>query len=350
MNPGPIADDRIVPRINPVPEGVARPFWSVMIPSYNADDYLEQVLQSVLDQAPGPDQMQITVVDDASPGADRAKEIVDRLSKGRVEFHLAESNLGLAGNWNRCLELARGHWVHLLHQDDLIEPGFYEKLRQAVDKAPGLGSAFCRHRIIDPSGKELRVSERERETAGLVDDMLARLATGQRIQCPSIVVSRGVYERLGGFRTDLRYALDWEMWARIAASAPVWYEPEVLASYREHLGNETSRLVREGEDMADLERGLELILQLVPEPDRSPLRHQAGKFLGMMAMLGTQELMNDGEWRAGLARLRVAAAHDPKFANRKVDWAYRKWVAKIRLNQLIRPSGRPRAHRGQARS
>jgi len=49
----------------------ARPFWSVMIPTYNPRaDYLEETLHSVLQQNPGPKQMQIEVVDDCSPGMD----------------------------------------------------------------------------------------------------------------------------------------------------------------------------------------------------------------------------------------------------------------------------------------
>ena len=54
------------PSIAPVPEGVHRPKWSVMIPTFNCANYLRQTLESVLAQDPGPEQMQIEVVDDCS--------------------------------------------------------------------------------------------------------------------------------------------------------------------------------------------------------------------------------------------------------------------------------------------
>src|SRR5207253_10172288 len=52
------------PRIEPVPEGDERPRWSVMIPAYECAGYLVETLESVLAQDPGPDRMQIEVVDD----------------------------------------------------------------------------------------------------------------------------------------------------------------------------------------------------------------------------------------------------------------------------------------------
>src|SRR5882672_8085006 len=48
-----------IPRIEPVPEGIARPLWSVMIPTYNSERWLRQTLQSVIAQDCGPERMQI---------------------------------------------------------------------------------------------------------------------------------------------------------------------------------------------------------------------------------------------------------------------------------------------------
>jgi cellulose synthase/poly-beta-1,6-N-acetylglucosamine synthase-like glycosyltransferase len=60
-----------LPVIGSLPEeSCLRPFWSVMIPAYRPDaGYLRQALESVLQQAPGPEQMQIEVVDDCSSDA-----------------------------------------------------------------------------------------------------------------------------------------------------------------------------------------------------------------------------------------------------------------------------------------
>ena len=55
-----------IPQIDPIAEDSGRPFWSVMLPTYNCTAIFEQTLRSVLEQDPGPDQMQIAVVDDCS--------------------------------------------------------------------------------------------------------------------------------------------------------------------------------------------------------------------------------------------------------------------------------------------
>ena len=102
-----------------------------------------------------------------------------------------------------------------------------------------------------------------------------RIAETQRIQCPAAVVKREVYERLGGFRSELRYALDWEMWVRIAARYDVWYEPAVLAHYRRHRSAESARLEASGRINVDLMNAIELFSNYLPVVDRARLKDRA---------------------------------------------------------------------------
>lgn len=62
-----------------------RPTWSVVIPTYNCADFLRITLKGVLDQDPGPDEMQIEVVDDVST-KDDPEGVVRELGKGRVSL------------------------------------------------------------------------------------------------------------------------------------------------------------------------------------------------------------------------------------------------------------------------
>ena len=257
------AEAASVPKIGPVARETGRPFWSVVMPTFNCTDHFEKALRSVLDQDPGPDRMQIAVIDDGSSDA-RSEEVVRRLAPTRVEFHRQPVNLGLSGSWNACVSRSLGHWVHLLHQDDLVLPGFYERLGRAAIKRPDTGAAFCRYFFIDAAGHHQCSSLLERPTAGILAGWLGAIARGQKIQSPSIVVRREVYEQLGGFRADLCCSLDWEMWVRIAVRFPVWFEPEPLACYRIHAGNESARLDRQGRIIPDIYKALRIMSGYLP--------------------------------------------------------------------------------------
>ena len=254
------------PRIGPPPAG-RRPFWSVMIPAYNRTKYLERTLVSVLSQDPGPDEMQIEVVDDVSAVED-PEPLVRRIGGARVSFVRNSRNLGLMPNFNNCIQRSVGLWVHILHTDDFVLPGFYSRLRAALEWRSDVGAAFCRHAFVDQNERLQGISELERPTPGILPDAVAKIASIVRIQFPAIVVRRSVYEQLGGFRPDLLHTADWEMWVRIAAHHPFWYEPAVLAAFRGHSASASANLRSSGGGLAETRRCIEVSRAWLP-PDRA---------------------------------------------------------------------------------
>ena len=104
-------------RIEPVDSALARPVWSVMIPTYHCARYLGETLRSVLAQDPGPDAMQIEVVDDHST-QDDPESVVREVGRGRVGFFRQPANVGITRNFATCITRSRGRLVHLLHGDD----------------------------------------------------------------------------------------------------------------------------------------------------------------------------------------------------------------------------------------
>jgi glycosyltransferase involved in cell wall biosynthesis len=225
--------------------------FSVMIPVYRpSENYLQIALESVLMQDLGSARMQIEVVDDCSPGVD-VRRMVSSISGDRVKYSKTPRNLGLTGCWNTCIDRARGEWVHLFHQDDLVLNGFYRALEKAFNSSASIGAAFCRHAICDGNGHWLELSRLHRREAGIIPDFGAIIGEGQHIQTPSIVVRRSTYEKIGNYQSDLAYTLDWEMFQRIAANFDIWYEPQILAVWRKHVVSETARLAGNGKLGAD---------------------------------------------------------------------------------------------------
>ena len=276
-----------------------------MVPAYEPDGKLRDSLKSVLAQAPPPAEMQITVVDDAStPGSvERLVRSID--PSGRVDVVSHGSRLGLAGNWNRAIALARGHFIHLLHQDDAVCPGFYAAIDRGFRHADDIGMAFCRSRIVDDRDRLVKTTSRQKWFAGVLVNWLQTIAERQRIQTPAAVVARSTYEAIGGYRYDLCHALDWEMWVRIASRYRVWYEPRPLAIYRRHVANETSRLFASGAVWPDMARALRINAATLPDSLRDATLAASVRWHAASAMRTADRQLAAGATAEAAATLRA---------------------------------------------
>ena len=136
------------PKIAPLMRSVHDPVWSVMIPTYNCAGYLAHTLQSVLRQDPGPELMQIEVLDDCS-NRDDPEAVVKAIGRGRVAFYRQPKNVGAIPNFNACIERSRGRYVHILHGDDTVEDGYYECIGALAASYPDIGLYGTRNFYID---------------------------------------------------------------------------------------------------------------------------------------------------------------------------------------------------------
>jgi hypothetical protein len=300
---GTVAEYR-VPTIEPLQAG-PRPFWSVMIPSYNGDPHLAETLECVLAQDPGPDHMQIEVVDDRSTHGE-PEALVRRIAGDRVGFFQQPENVGHCANFNTCIRRARGQVVHLLHDDDRVLPGFYERLERPLREDPTLGAALTRSVYMRHDGHWMSFSPVERAEPGVIDDWLYRIASGQRVTTPSVVVRRSTYEAIGGFSEAITVGgEDWEMWVRIASRCRVWFEPEPLALYRskrtDSLTGAADGSARLAEDMLTMTDLVETYLPgYLPEERASIALRRARAMYAAWAVEAAHDLARSGRRRAGL--------------------------------------------------
>ena len=325
--------------IVPVPEGTPRPFWSVMIPTYHCARFLRQTLESVLVQDPGSEMMQIEVVDDASTRDDPAT-VVAEVGQGRVAFYRQPQNVGHTKNFETCLQRARGKIVHLLHGDDYVLEGFYRKLQFAFESQPEIGAAFCRQIFMDDAGNWEAYSPLEQPESGILIDGLERLALEQRVMTPSIVVRRDVYERLGGFDSRLLCAEDWEMWVRIAAQYPIWYETEPLAAYRMHSNSNTGRHVRNGDDVRYNQMAIEIFQSYLPLDKADQVSKMARETYALSALDTAYSMARRGDLQAMLAQGREAfyLSRSPKVIQKMGRVLFES--GKLGIQRVIRGEGR----------
>jgi glycosyltransferase involved in cell wall biosynthesis len=200
---------------------------------------------------------ELIVVDDCSTESTEA--VIAEFNDSRLQYHRNTRNLGLVGNWNHCLELAQGEYIAIFHQDDVMSPNHLSRQVDILDKNSQIGFAYSNIERINETGTvigghwlpDLIQPEQDTILPGeAIFDAIA--AYGNVIPCPSVVVRRECYERLGTFDHKLPFATDLEMWLRIAAHYDVGYLADPLVAQRVHPEQETAKFANTGRDYFDV--------------------------------------------------------------------------------------------------
>jgi glycosyltransferase involved in cell wall biosynthesis len=314
-----------VPHIVPVPEGVRRPLWSVMIPTYNSHQYLRRTLQSVLALDPGPERMEIEVVDHCSTEGD-PEALVREECGGRVAFYRRPKNEGPIANFNACIERSRGHLIHILHDDDYVLPGFYAEIERLAEQHSDAALLATRCFLVDENEIIMGVTERirELEESGRSAESLYYDTS---MLFPGVVIRRRFYETHGGYMPSLVHAADREMWARAVSWGGGVISSSVMACYRVSASNETAAVKRSGENVRDLLRLKDVFRERYPAFSSDRARRMAA----YMALAQAR---------------RFSTINDP-------DSAQRNWVLWLencfwldRLKEALRPLARTVLGRG----
>lgn len=204
---------------------------SVTIPSFNHARFLGRTIESALNQRFG--DLDVVVVDDAS--TDNSFEVANRYcTDSRVRCLKNKQNLGLAKNWNRCLDIARGPLVIVLGSDDLLDPGYLELVSQIFDEYPDLGLVYASVHIIGAHDEIIyKGIEHPPRLYRRGDDAITHMLT-VGINTVTTVIRRECYEKLGGYNEAIWNGPDIEFCARIASHYDIYDLGKVLGYFRLH--------------------------------------------------------------------------------------------------------------------
>lgn len=214
---------------------VTGPAVSVCIPTYNGEAYVKATINSVLRQT--WQDFEVIVSDDGS--SDRTLDVVASVDDGRVRLARERGNVGPAANWDRAIAYARGQYVKLLCQDDLLYPRCLERQVEAFETydAERLAFVASQRDIIDGSG---RVVLHGRGLAGMRGRLSGEEAVRRVVRSganpfgePSAVLFRsGLVDRVGGFDARRRYVIDLDYWCRLLGVGDVYALGERLGAFR----------------------------------------------------------------------------------------------------------------------
>ncbi|MCI8326671.1 MAG: glycosyltransferase [Lachnospiraceae bacterium] len=224
------------------------PLVSVCIPAYNNADYIKETVESVLRQT--YQNLELIVVDDNS--TDHTVEILESIQDERLKIYHNEKNLGMVGNWNRCLELATGDYVKLICADDMIASAAIEKEANAMKKHPSVNLVESDTRLVDIHGRRTGQFRRYPKS-GIVDGKkLAKISLmiqdfyGAPV---NNLIRRSALKRTGGFDPAFTYILDFDMWLRLSCAGDVYIIHEQLNSFRIRNDSNTGVLIGEKRDI-----------------------------------------------------------------------------------------------------
>ena len=223
-------------RTFPVTAKGPAPKVTIAIPTFDRFHYLQQAVESALAQTCR--ELEVLVGDDGGLPAIPEWCLNRAQADPRLRYFKNPGRLGLAGNWNRLAENARGDYVIFLGDDDVLLPTFVARL------LAGLGSntdvIFCNHHVMDAAGERLpdRTERITREygrtdlSVGVVPD--AAVVAWKQAICPSAVLTRREEVLRLGFRDELN-SPDTEFFIRLAEEgAEFRFCPEYLVDFRIH--------------------------------------------------------------------------------------------------------------------
>lgn len=215
------------------------PKISVCIPTYNYGRFISDSIESVLQQTYS--DFELLVVDNCS--TDNTRELVENYSRrdARVAYFCNEANLGMVGNWNRCLNHASGEYVKILCADDLLTPTCLERQVVELEKNPDVVLVACARQMTTVDlrpVKELRYAESYEVFSG-ADVIQTCFKDGNLIGEPTAVLFR---RKVAGRGFDLRYRqlVDQEMWFHLLEQGAFAFQPEALCMFRQHDEQATS--------------------------------------------------------------------------------------------------------------
>lgn len=258
---------------------------SICIPTYNGEAFLRECLDSCLAQTFRA--AEIIICDDGS--TDGTPGIIEEYAQqhSHIRFYKNPANLGLVGNWNRCLELASGSWIKFLFQDDAMAPGC---LQRFVDEsAKGAELLVCqRHFVLD---KETTAKERDYyqnqvrtlENTGHYRSSHFSAVTISKIAADNISLNfiaepslaffkKELLAKIGWFDADLKQICDLEFLLRAGSNYGLQYIPEQLCRFRIHAQSTTEKNIGGTDYRLHYLEALTFAIKLLAKPEFKALR------------------------------------------------------------------------------
>jgi glycosyltransferase involved in cell wall biosynthesis len=211
------------------------PKVSVVSAAYNHEAFVEEAIQSVLNQT--FEDFELVITDDHS--TDSTVEKIKKFDDPRVKLLCNEANEGCSPTYNRSFENSTGEYIAWLDTDDVYEPHLLSTLVDYLDHNPKTLGVFGLAEIIDGQGNSIDKWSSIGVTANRFE-LLRLLFQRHRPFCNQAgLVRRSIIEELGHMAPEFGQSHDSSLWMRIMFQGDLVVIPEYVLRYRRHGNNRT---------------------------------------------------------------------------------------------------------------
>lgn len=209
------------------------PTVSIITPSFNQAPYLEGTIQSVLQQ--DYEHIEYIVVDGGS--TDGSLEVIRRY-ESQIDTWISEPDLGQTDAINKGFSLATGEIYAWLNSDDTYRPGGVAKAARYLSDHPEIGMVYGNAYYIDEEGRRTA-----RYPAGPTDYSGLRRGVNT-IPQQSMFFRSKLWEIVGPLDPSFFYAMDYDLWVRIAAVSEIAFCDDYWANFRLHEASKSRTAAR----------------------------------------------------------------------------------------------------------
>jgi glycosyltransferase involved in cell wall biosynthesis len=203
------------------------PTISVVMPVFNGEKYLQEAIQSILDQSFR--DFELIIVDDLS--TDHSVEVIKKFNDPRIKFYTNEQNQRISRTLNRGIQAASGKYIARMDQDDVALTNRLEVQKQFLDQNPKISIVGSWTKIMSEEGI---VSDRKHVHYTDPNELKFWFQFNCFLVHPSTFFRKEVWETLGGYAVDAdRQPEDFDFWTMALHQFEMVNLPEVLLHYRE---------------------------------------------------------------------------------------------------------------------
>lgn len=202
------------------------PFFSIIIPLYNKENFIQDTLKSVLGQ--NFTDFEVIVINDGS--TDKSEEKVLQFEDSRIRY-FSKKNEGVSSARNLGIEMAKSDYISFLDADDYWYPYFLGEMHQTI-KQFSAEKVFSAAIEIETSKNIFPAQYSIKKTAPVqIVNYFDASHKKSVIWTSCAVFHKNVFETAGCFDTDVKYGEDTDLWIRIGLKYPIVFNWTILAKY-----------------------------------------------------------------------------------------------------------------------